>query len=132
MKHENNCSCCRCCNPELADAKEKLSLKEYGWFAHYVTDDDSYPYGVNYHTHGIKENFNHSDFQIVFPIDPEVSHMILFNLINKIGHEKKTFEADKKYSKISGNDYLLTFIEVKEGNRKVLRLIVPGKDGELD
>ncbi|TVX99071.1 DUF4262 domain-containing protein [Cohnella terricola] len=40
-------------------------IKKHGWAAHYVLHDD---FHINYHTHGLKENYNHRDLQIVLPV----------------------------------------------------------------
>ena len=97
----------------------------------YVSDADECPYGVNFHTHGVKENFGHLDFEVVFPMEFEMCHYIFFKIIEIIVAGQK-FEANHTYPDVLGNNYNLKFIESQEGDRPVLRLIFPGKDGNLD
>lgn len=53
----------------------------------------------NIHTHGLKENFNHSDFQVVIPVDPQTIHPILIMMVQQV-KEGKVFETDKKDSQV--------------------------------
>ena len=69
IDHGYMCSCYVCrYGQEALDILEKELLKKYGWFPHKVTEyDPQSPTGFNMHTHGILENFDHPDFQIVVP-----------------------------------------------------------------
>jgi len=68
-------------------------MKDYGWAAHYVPYDDNH---INYHTHGLSENFNHPDLQIVLPISMENAHGIVSNIIDDIKEGNKFYE-NKNY-----------------------------------
>lgn len=128
-KHEEGYECEACKNGiEALREKEQALLKNPGWFVHFVFDDEKYPFNTNFHTHGLLENFNHTDLQICLPAPPETSHNIMTNIVEMI-KEGKTFEAGKKYPDILGNDLLISFLESEEGGRPILRLICPEKDG---
>lgn len=102
-------------------------MEKHGWYSHYVMDE-----GVcNLHTHGIQETFEHPDFQIVIAIPPRTAGSIFWRLANLIKEGKK-FEAGQIAEGIIGNNLKVTFIEVNEGNRRVLRIILPDKNGTLD
>lgn len=70
---------CDCCKSGLEEVhkKELEFLKQYGWFAHVVMDDEKMPFGINFHTHGCDLSFKHVNFQICFPISPESAMGIL-------------------------------------------------------
>lgn len=119
--------------------REQEFLKEPGWYAHYVGQDPEYPNGINIHTHGLLENFNHPDLQICVPMDFHIAHQILINLIeNGIKQGKqykpgtKTQDAIEASPKYIGMKYEVLFLEANEGNRKVLRIIFPEKDGTFN
>lgn len=40
-------------------------LEEYGWYMDIVPAEEYDEIHANYHTHGVQDNFNHMDFQIV-------------------------------------------------------------------
>lgn len=73
---------------------EKQMIEEYGWYMDIIYAEEYDQIHSIYHTHGVKENFNHIDFQIVLNIDPEVANGIFFNLIEDI-RNGKIFEEDK-------------------------------------
>ncbi len=125
----NECDYCK--DPKEVKRKQKKSLKKYGWYSHYIKDDSDCPYDVNYHTHGVKNNFDHPDFQIVFPIDVQISHNILFDIIDRVKKGKK-FKVGVSYKGILTNNYKLKFIKAQESERDVLRLIFPDEAGNLD
>lgn len=52
-----------------------------------------------FHTHGLKENFNHSDIQVVLPVDSQTIHPILIMMVEQV-KEGKVFETDKKDSQV--------------------------------
>lgn len=132
MSDETNpkCDCCHGGSMEDFKRKEAEILAKHKWCAHYVFDDDTMPMGSNYHTHGIAENLGHPDFQSVLRIDPQVLHGVLTSIAEQVKKGRK-FEAGMRYDKVlQGMD--VTFINAREGGRKVLRLILPDKNGELD
>jgi hypothetical protein len=103
-------------------------IARFGWYAHYVQDDESYPLGVNYHTHGLVEHFQHPDLQIVMPADPELAHKLFCVIVDLIKDGEKFSDGQEvKYpAGLCGR-----FHEVEETGRKVLRLILPDFDGKF-
>lgn len=112
-------------------ADESSNMMVYGWYAHYVGDQDDVPFRINYHTHGIQESFGHKDFQICLPVHPYTMHAIINSMVEEIKAGKK-FEPLKKYGNIIGGGFLITFKEAVEHDRQVLRVIFPDDQGSLD
>lgn len=112
---------------EFLDRKAKEDMAMFGWYAHYVPDDDQCPGGINYHTHGLIESYGHKDLQIVFPLDMNMCHSIATEVVDKIKAGAK-FVPDTFYDEILGNGYKVQFIEAKECDRDVLRILIPDKD----
>lgn len=116
---------------EVLSEKEESLLKEYGWYVHYFfeTPEGELNGLANIHTHGLKENFNHPDLQIVLPLAPETAHPVLTSIVNQIkGGEK--FVAKERYSNVlQGMD--VCFASYTENNRSVLRLMIPDPKGYL-
>lgn len=105
-------------------------IREYGWVGDFVMGDPNMPYGIDAHTHGLLETHNHPDLQIVARLQPGLSNQLLVNCVDKIKEGVK-FEPGVEYEGIVGGGYRVTFAVATEGDREVLRLIVPGKDGKL-
>jgi hypothetical protein len=106
------------------------SMREYGFYIHFVFDDCDSPNHCNIHTHGIKESFNHPDFQICVNPGPQNTAGILHNLVNAI-KAGASFEVGKKYPDIVIN-YDIEFIEALHNNRKVLRLLICNVNGTYE
>lgn len=133
MPHKKDCQC-EACKHGIGPAleKQRANMEKYGWIAHFITDHDpTSPTGVNVHTHGLVENFNHPDLQVVLPIPPQVAHGLLCAAIDQIKAGTR-FHAGQQYDKICGNDYKITFVQAIEGDRAVLRMILPTPNGSLD
>ncbi|MFT8319900.1 MAG: DUF4262 domain-containing protein [Bacillus sp. (in: firmicutes)] len=60
------------------------NVKKFGWHMDVILAKEYDNIHANYHTNGVKENFNHMDFQIVLSIDPEVANNIFFTLVDEI------------------------------------------------
>lgn len=107
-------------------------MKKYGFYSHFVLggDFDNSPSGVNIHTHGIPESLGHPDFQITVLLDPEIASGIFHNLYKRL-KAGRTFEAGDVASNILGGGMKITFIEVMECDRPVLRVILPDPDGNI-
>lgn len=104
---------------------EEEQILKYGWLVHFVFDKD-----VNFHTHGLKENFDHPDLQITVPLKKEIAHNILFSIIELI-KEGKSFKDGDLLSNIIKN-FDVKFINAIESERKVLRVVFPNKDGTFE
>ncbi|MFJ8258624.1 DUF4262 domain-containing protein [Peribacillus asahii] len=106
---------------------EQQMLAEYGWYMDAIFAEEYDEIHANYHTHGVQENFNHMDFQIVLNMDPEVANDIFFTLIDDINKGKR-FEEGKEYSDIL-EGFKVTFKQYREMGRDVLRVLLPDEDG---
>lgn len=117
---------------EALAEQEDQYMETYGWFAHLVAD----PYiatGFNYHTHGFDKSLGHLDLQIVLPLLPKKCHSIAKTIYDQIGFGKK-FEHGHGtvIPHLDGSRYWVRFIKVQEGDRDVLRVILPAPDGKLE
>jgi hypothetical protein len=131
-KKHTNCDCEMCKNGEDAFLKKQQEiLDKYKWIAHLVIDDPEKPFGVNAHTHGLEENFDHLDLQICCAMPPETLHSILVGAVED--HIKKggKFVSGKRYPKIIAK-YDVMFLDAEECERKVLRMIFPDVNGGFD
>lgn len=84
----------------------------------------------NYHTHGVKESWDHPDFQLVLNIGQRNAMGIFHLLVDKIKEGEK-FMVGIDYDCIA-EGFPTRFISAKECGREVLRLIVPDPKGNLD
>jgi len=104
---------------------EEEMIDQCGFVIHAVMEGGI----ANIHTHGLVKGFDHPDIQCVVNLPPEVIYEIFHNLVNKIkgGHR---FKAGEIVSGVLQN-LNVTFTWATEGDRDVLRLILPDKTGEL-
>ncbi|MHA2279566.1 MAG: DUF4262 domain-containing protein [Promethearchaeota archaeon] len=110
-------------------SKEDCAMRDRGWFAHLERRDLQSPTSYNYHTHGFRE-LGHLDIQIVLPIPPKLFLGIAETIYQRI-KEGEYFEDGDTATGIVEN-FCVRFIKVRETNREVLRVILPGKNGELE
>lgn len=128
--HKASCGCPICSGKmSWADYHEwELNcLTEYGWFTHFV-GDPSCGCGMNSHTHGL-ETFGHLDLQIVVPMREQVIQNIFGNIIKRIRDGEK-FNPGEEVEGII-RDFKVKFVLRQEGDRDVLRIIIPDKHGKL-
>jgi len=134
-EHENGCKCVICSGEmtrkELTEQENKL-MEKHGWFAHMVIADPYVATGFNYHTHGFDKSLKHLDLQIVLPIAPEKCHSIAKIIYDQIGLGKKFKNGHETVIPGVDSRFTVRFIKVKEGDRDVLRVILPTPDGELE
>ena len=95
-------------------------IDEYGWASHYVPLDQYY---INYHTHGLVENYDHLDLQITLPLDMNSAQGIAIRIIEDI-KKGKYFEIGEKYYGYLKEGYPIEFKEYFELDRKVLRVLL--------
>lgn len=129
MSHPKKCVCDYCRDEKAAIAKAKQALAEYGWYIHYVFDDNACPNSTNIHTHGLPDKYNHKDLQICFPVGFELAGGILHAAVNLIA-EGVVFQEEVFYEKIL-NNYTVKFIAAIECRRPVMRMILPDSNGKL-
>jgi len=109
-------------------AKQDKAMAEQGWYWHYVTNNDG---SVNIHTHGLQETFQHDDFQIVLAGLPiPVYQNVLSNFVERIKNGDK-FKDNDVVENIIVPPYKVRLTTTTEGERSVLRIIFPDKDGDL-
>lgn len=111
--------------------EHRKMMEEYGWTAHFVVDDKDFPNRTNYHTHGLDVSFNHPDIQICLPIRPEIAHRLFEAAINHI-KAGVFYESGKEYDKILDGGFKVKFIEVLDGDRKLIRMLLPDENGKYE
>lgn len=107
---------------------QQQMLEKHGWFIHGVIDATNTPNNTNYHTHGLRESFDHPDLQLCLPLRQGDAHTILHILVNAIKTGQR-FLPEKEYSGVLANGYLLHFMPACESGRKVLRALIPDPSG---
>lgn len=118
--------------------KMAQDIVTYGFHIHYVFGvvAKRTPKGpeirlANIHTHGLTETFGHNDLQIVFPLEPEVASGILHTIVDTIQKGKK-YKNGETVEEILKKGYKIRLQRFTEGDRKVLRIILPDKEGNLN
>jgi len=124
-RHDAECKCMACRDGwEAFQKHQDEMLEKHGWVVHYVID-----HGI--HTHGLAENFDHPDLEITLPADPKILHPVFSGIVEQIKDGKKFSDGEISDTVLSG-DYKALFVEAQEGNRTVLRIILPDSDGNLE
>ncbi len=136
LNHEDGCRCV-ICSGEMTRTdptpKEDLLMQQYGWYAHCIIGDPYVSTGVNYHTHGFERSLNHPDLQIVLPTRNRTCHGIAKAIYDQIKGGKTFRNGDETtIPHQDGSQYPVRFIEVREGDRNVLRVILPNSKGKLE
>ena len=102
---------------------ENEMLEKYKYIVHYVLDCDL-PFKVDIHTHGLPENFNHPNVQIILPLEKNIAHGILNTVVNII-EDGGCFLPNKIYKKILRGAFEVKFVEAYNHGEKLLRMIIP-------
>ena len=113
---------------DMLKDKEQKSLEKYGFYIHLVSDDDYE--SIDAHTHGLFENYNHLDFQIVLNLHPNIISEIFHNIVDLVKVGERFHDGQEMYGIIQ--NFKIKLFEVTESGRKVLRIILPDKQGNLD
>ncbi|MCB0336214.1 MAG: hypothetical protein KDD62_07905 [Bdellovibrionales bacterium] len=95
-----------------------------------VLADASTPYGVNHHTHGL-ERVAHLDFQVVYPMERAYAFAILSTAAELVQGGRR-FQDGEIAGDILADGVKVKLVEVSEGNRRVLRIIVPDENYALE
>jgi hypothetical protein len=126
----SGCNCDMCHGGMTFDdlkAKEVEMTEKYGFFSHYVSDPNC-KY-VNYHTHGFRKTWEHDDLQIVIPLPPNIANNLFWTFADRVKAGER-FAAGARVDKIvHGHQVILK--KAKEGDRDVLRIILPDKNGRF-
>lgn len=114
---------------EAMNHNEKM-LEKYGFVIHSVfpTEEDE-DIMWDSHTHGLKENFNHIDLQIVLPMNPNIVGAILHGMVNSI-KEGYSFENQSVSDRVIEN-YNVQLVRVNDGDRELLRVVLPDVNGKF-
>lgn len=142
QKHKSGaCKCAKCDARELGLTEDEIkaaetewvksALDKYGFYVHFVSEDDSSPTGFNTHTHGLQSFDDHLDFQIVFPLPANVAHGVISNIAKRV-KEGERFLSGQYVSEVVGGGLDVKLIEALESDRKVLRIILPDSNGNLE
>lgn len=135
--HNTSCECERCKDPDAYDEKIKDIVDNGpGWYAHFVFDDKTCPFGTNVHTHGLPEKHNHPDLQICFPMPPKQAHAVLWGFLSTIEDNRKnepswTAPTGVRVPNVLANHDVL-FLPVEESDRTVLRMVLPDPANKFD
>lgn len=100
-------------------------MAEKGWIVHYSSSMCS-EY-ANIHTHGLEENFGHTDLQIALRINPNLAMGLLTDAVDLI-KEGKRFE-EGRMDDFCGNAVWIK--PYKEVDRDVLRIILCDPKGRF-
>lgn len=128
---DDECQCDICkIGREAYIKKEKEILDRVGWLIHYILGDPLFPNQTNIHTHGLPDKYNHPDIQICLHISAEMATGIIHSIISNIQNGFK-YEAGQSYDNIFKN-YDIQVVERMEGERHLLRFLLPDKKNTLD
>ncbi len=108
------------------EAWQNEQMAANGWFAHFVGPAEKSKL-VNYHTHGVLESFGHPDFQIVYGISPPSAEGFFRDLIGRVKNGEKFEDGQVLSGLLKKLDIL--FVERKEQDRQVLRIVFPDPQG---
>jgi hypothetical protein len=113
--------------------EEQEALESQGWFSHFVMPTVDGQTWVNYHTHGLPEHYAHPDFQLVLPLDSKTLHALAAKLVDRVKKGER-FAPGVRVSGITAkyDVLLIDASETKTIRRKVLRVIIPDKNGNVD
>ncbi len=109
--------------------QERQSMEKYGWYMHFVQDDEDSPTGFNCHTHGLTATFGMPDVQIVIEMPMQTIESILHGLADKLKQGKKAELHVRDSDVLDGFDVM--FVPARESGRVVWRMILPDKDNYL-
>ncbi len=115
---------------EIAANMQKM-MEEHGWVAHHVFDDQHTPWGVNVHTHGFPDKFQHPDVQIVMPMDYMQAQGILWATTRYLeAHPGVQLTPGTLVHGII-DSYPVECISAWESGRPVVRLCFPDVHGQF-
>lgn len=113
---------------EFKQQEEKL-MKEYGFVIHNVFPSSDEEILWSHHTHGLKENFNHMDLEIVLPIHPQMAGGVIHGMVEQIKNGE-SFE-DKLVSDKVIQNYNVQLVKVSDEYRELLRIVLPDENGKF-
>ena len=109
--------------------QHKELMDKYGFVIHNVFPSSDEEILWSHHTHGLKENFNHMDLEIVLPIHPEMAGGLIHGMVEQIKNGE-SFE-DKLVSDRVIQNYNVQLVKVNSENRELLRIVLPDANGNF-
>lgn len=111
----------------MIEEQRRRMMEEYGWLVDFVfpTEENEL---ANIHTHGVKDSFGHADFQIVLPLQQQLAHSLLVDLVERVKRGEQIV-PEKRYNDVI-RDFDVYFVKKYEGTRLVLRMILPDDEGK--
>lgn len=109
--------------------QEEELIEKYGFVIHNVFPSSDDEILWSHHTHGLKENFNHIDLEIVLPINPNIVGGVFHGMVEQI-KEGESFE-NKLISDRVIQGYDVQLVKVNDGHRELLRIILPDVNGKF-
>ena len=104
------------------EQKQKELIEKYGFVIHNVFPSSEYEILWSHHTHGLKENFNHTDLEIVLPIDPQIVGSVFHGMVDLI-KDGESFENKLTSDKVIKN-YSVQLVKVSDGQRDLIRVVL--------
>lgn len=106
-------------------------MAEHGWYVLYILDDPQTPFGVSYHTFGLRETFGHPDLQICLRINQDLAHAVFSAIVERIRTGAR-YEDGGCYAGLLKGEYSLRFAASRNDGRKLLRILIPDTNDSLD
>lgn len=111
------------------EQKQKELIEKYGFVIHNVFPSSENEILWSHHTHGLKENFNHTDLEIVLPIDPQIVGSVFHGMVDLI-KDGESFENKLTSDKVIKN-YSVQLVKVSDGQRDLIRVVLPDVNGKF-
>lgn len=111
----------------MVEKQRKKMMEDYGWVVDFVFPTNQNEL-ANIHTHGVKDTFGHTDFQIVLPLQQQLAHRLLIDLVERVKRGEQIV-PEKRYNDVIHN-FDVYFVKKYEGTRIVLRMILPDDQGK--
>ena len=102
-------------------------MEKSGFYVHCV--DEPSEECFNAHTHGFKESWGHTDFQIVLPISTNIIMGIMHTIASRI-RDGEVLEAGTTVERII-KSLPVRLERAAESNREVIRVILPDSAGRF-
>lgn len=133
IDHPPDCECIACVGPRPPSRPYiKQQMDRYGWHAE-VSHNANLPFHYSLRTYGLRESYDHPELQCCFPfINPQYIMTFWHKLIDSIIKKGGKLVADYDYEGIAANGLKLRFVNVLMGGEKLLRILIPDKDGTYD
>jgi hypothetical protein len=107
-------------------------IDDHGWCMIGTKEgDDSVPMGFNLWTKGLRQNYDHPEFQIVFPLDCQIAEDIMAIFADRVISGER-FEDGEVVEGILGAGFPCKLVSAIASGRQVLRIILPDGQQRLE